>query len=79
MLSDSDEGSKTIDAYGVRNKEAAGTRVAGIPHPVTFIIDQKGVIRSKLLHDGYGKRPTSAELIKSAKELSATASKPPAK
>ena len=65
----SDQGSKTIDAYGVRNKEANGSRVEGIPHPVTFVLDQKGVIRAKLFHDGYRERHTSPELIKAAKEI----------
>lgn len=65
----SDQGSKTIDAYGVRNKEASGPRLEGIPHPVTFVLDQKGVIRAKLFHEGYRERHTSAELIKAAKEI----------
>ena len=64
----SDEGSKTIDAYGIRNQEAAG-RFAGIPHPTTFVVDDKGVIRAKLFHEGYKERHTSEELIKSVKQI----------
>ena len=58
----SDTGSKVIDAYGIRNKEATG-RADGIPHPVVFILDRKGVIRVKLMRDGYRERPESAEII----------------
>lgn len=64
----SDEGSKTIDAYGVRNKEASG-RFDGIPHPTTFVIDSKGVIRAKLYREGYKERHPSAELIEAVKKL----------
>ncbi len=52
----SDVGSKTIDAYGIRNQEATG-RGMGIPHPVVFILDQQGVIRAKLMEDNYRTRP----------------------
>ena len=38
----SDEGSKTIDAYGIRNQEATG-RFAGIPHPTTFVVDDRAL------------------------------------
>lgn len=61
----SDEGSKTIDAFGIRNKEATGKGV-GVPHPAIFILDQKGVIRAKLMHEGYRTRPTSADIIAAA-------------
>ena len=65
----SDTGSKTIDAYGVRNKGAAGGRMDGIPHPVTFIVDQKGIIRDKVGRDGYRNRHPSAELIGALKKV----------
>ena len=64
----SDAGSKTIDAYGIRNAEATG-RFAGIPHPTTFVVDDKGVIRAKLFHEGYKERHTSEELIQAVKPL----------
>ncbi len=41
----SDTGSKMIDAYGIRNKEAKG-RTSGIPYPGTYIIGTDGVIRA---------------------------------
>ena len=63
-----DEGSKTIDAYGIRNREATG-QFAGIPHPTTFVIDDNGAIRAKLFHEGYKERHTSEELIKVVKQI----------
>lgn len=64
----SDTGSKVIDAYGIRNHEAKG-RGEGIPHPVVFIVDRQGVIRAKLMRDGYRERPESAEIISAVKSL----------
>ncbi len=64
----SDEESRVIDAYMIRNKEA-GSRIEGVPHPGTILIDQKGIIRAKLGHEGYRKRHEPEELIKAAKAL----------
>jgi peroxiredoxin len=63
----SDAGSKTIDAFGIRNKEAPA-RWNGIPHPGTFVIDQKGVIRAKLFLEGYRERHAVDALVKALKE-----------
>ena len=57
----SDAGSKTIDAYGIRNKEAP-ERWSGIPYPGTFIVDTNGIIRSKLFLEGYQDRHASEAL-----------------
>lgn len=64
----SDEGSRTIDAYAIRNKEAPKT-VNGIPHPTTFIVDQHGIIRAKLFHEGYRERHTSAKVVEALKKI----------
>ncbi|MEO5958701.1 MAG: peroxiredoxin family protein [Opitutaceae bacterium] len=64
----SDPGSKVIDAYGIRNKEATG-RAAGVPHPTVFILDSQGTIRAKLMRDGYRERPESAEIVLAAKSI----------
>ena len=63
----SDTGSKTIDAYGIRNKEAPA-RWSGIPHPGTFIVDQKGVIRAKLFLENYRERQPAEVVAKALKE-----------
>jgi peroxiredoxin len=59
----SDVGSRVIDAYGVRNLEAKGSRIDGVPHPATFIVDKNGVIRAKLFREGYRERHSADELI----------------
>ena len=63
----SDAGSKTIDAYGIRNKEAP-ERVSGIPYPGTFIIGTDGVIRAKLFLDGYRERHAVEALVEALKK-----------
>lgn len=66
----SDEGSKVIDAFGIRNEGvAAGSRQDGIPHPGTFIVDGQGRIRVKLFRDRYSQRHTNEELIGAAKKI----------
>ena len=62
----SDTGSKTIDAYGIRNKEATG-RTSGIPYPGTYIIGADGVIRSKLFLEGYKERASTEAIIQGLK------------
>lgn len=57
-----DVGSKTIDAFGIRNQEETGSR-AGIPHPITFIVDEKQVVRAKLPGE-VRVRHTTDELLK---------------
>lgn len=64
----SDTGSRTIDAYRVRNEEATG-RTRGIPHPTVFVLDPDGAICAKLRHDGYKTRPTSSDIIEAARAL----------
>jgi len=66
----SDEGSHTIDAYGIRNHEATG-RADGIPHPATFVLDGTGVVRAKLMHDSFTTRPQVEEFLAAAKAVEA--------
>ncbi len=68
LLSDKD--SKVIDAYKVRNQGAnSKDRLKGIPHPGTFLIDSKGILRAKLGHEGYRERHAAKALIEAAKDL----------
>ena len=62
----SDTGSKTIDAYGIRNKEATG-RTSGIPYPGTFIVGTDGVIRAKLFLKGYEERASTEAIVQALK------------
>lgn len=57
----SDPGSKTIDAYDIRNKEATG-RTEGIPYPGTFIVGTNGLIRAKLFLEGYKERAAAVAI-----------------
>ena len=60
LLSDSD--SKTIHKYGLHFKD-------GLPHPGTVLIDQSGVVRTKIFRNGYRDRHSVDELIAAAEEL----------
>jgi peroxiredoxin len=51
----SDVGNKTINAYGILNREAP-ERVKGIPYPGTFIVGTDGIIRAKFFLEGYQER-----------------------
>jgi peroxiredoxin len=66
LLSDPD--SRTIKDWKLLNAEAKG-KGAGIPHPMTYVLDQNGVIRAKLGHEGYQTRHTVPELIAATKKL----------
>jgi peroxiredoxin len=63
----SDAGSKTIDAYDIRSKEAP-PEISGFARHATFIVDQKGVIRSKIFRLSYQERPAVDLLINALKE-----------
>lgn len=54
----SDEGSRIIDTFGLRDTSyPQGHYADGVPHPTILIIDQAGVIRHKFFSDDYKKRP----------------------
>jgi peroxiredoxin len=58
----SDAGSKLIDAFDIRNKQAP-PRVQGVPRHATFVLDQQGTIRAKLYQVSYRERPAVDALI----------------
>lgn len=54
----SDEGSKTIDAWGLRDPQYKPDSFAyGVPQPAIFVLSPDGVIRAKLAEQGYKTRP----------------------
>jgi len=67
----SDFGSKTIDAYDIRYKEAP-PETSGFARHATFILDQKGVIRAKFFRLSYQERPAVDALINALKEARKT-------
>lgn len=67
LLSDKD--SKTIEAFGIRNKEAKGSRIDGVPYPGTFVIDSEGVVREKLFYEGYKARHQAKDIAKAVEKF----------
>lgn len=65
----SDEGSKLIDAFGIRNKMMAGKTygkndLTGVPHPGSYVLDKDGKILAKLFLQKYQERHSTEELVK---------------
>jgi peroxiredoxin len=66
----SDEGSKTIDAFGLRDPQyKVGSMAYGVPQPSIFIISPKGVIRAKLAEEGYKTRPPLSAVLAAIDQL----------
>ena len=60
----SDPGSAIIKRYGLLNDTVdPKSRTYGIPHPGTFILDRKGVVRSRFFEDAYQERYTAATIL----------------
>lgn len=66
FLSDPDHA--VIARYGVLNP--AGSR-RGIPHPATYVIDKKGMVRWRDIQTDYKVRPTNAAVLAAVKSLPA--------
>ena len=58
----SDEGSETIRAYGIHNRD-------GLPHPGTYLLNQDGIVQAVLFLDGYRDRHQNDELVEAAKKI----------
>jgi len=56
FLSDRDH--KVIDRYGLLNPSGRGW-----PHPTTYVIDRKGVVRWKFTEVDYKIRPTNEQIL----------------
>ncbi len=68
-----DPGSKTIDAWGLRDPQYAADSFAyGVPKPAIFVIDRGGIIRAKLAEDGNKTRPTVAAILDAAGNVMGT-------
>ena len=60
----SDAGSAIIKQYGLLNATVdPKSRTYGIPHPGTFIVDHRGVVRSRFFEDAYQERYTAATIL----------------
>ncbi|MGE3333490.1 MAG: peroxiredoxin family protein [Rhodospirillaceae bacterium] len=66
----SDEGSKMIDAFKIRDPQYPATsRAYGVPKPAIFVVDKGGIVRAKLAEEGYKTRPPSAAIISAIDSL----------
>lgn len=60
----SDAGSATIRAFGIFNDSIPSSNpFHGIPHPVTFLTDPKGVVQHKYFEEDYRERQTLAAIL----------------
>lgn len=69
----SDQGSKTISAWGILNREATG-RSVGIPYPGTYILDADGLIVSRNFELAYQERDSATSIIAALQNSSRPAS-----
>jgi peroxiredoxin len=62
LLSDPEH--MVIDRYGLLNPNSRG-----LPHPATYVIDKKGVVRWKFVEVDYTRRPDNEEVLKALKSI----------
>ncbi|MEM1132690.1 MAG: peroxiredoxin family protein [Pseudomonadota bacterium] len=62
----SDEGSKLIDAFNIRDPQYADpeSRAYGVPYASIFVLDPEGVVLAKSVSADYKVRPTNDEVKK---------------
>ncbi len=67
----SDDGSRIIDAFGLRNdsRYKEGDRAWGVPYPMLIVTDSEGTILAKLSKEGYRDRPEPAVLVETLEGL----------
>lgn len=66
----SDEGSKIIDTFGIRNTEyPEGTFAHGVPHPLIAIYGADGVLKSKLYESSYRDRPANEAILEAVESI----------
>ena len=67
----SDPGSKTIDAYRLRDPQyKEGSFAYGVPMPAIFVISPKGVTQAKLAEEGYKTRPSVQSILDAVDKIS---------
>lgn len=60
----SDHGHRVIDRYGLLNPSGRG-----LPHPATYVIDKRGIVRWKFVETDYRIRPTNEQVLEALREL----------
>ena len=66
LLSDSEH--TVTDRYGLRNPKAVA-KGWYVPHPTTYVLDAKGVVRWKFTEKNYAVRPTNEQILAELKKL----------
>ena len=59
-----DTNHKVIDRYGLLNPDSKGW-----PHPTTYVIDSKGVVRWKFTETNYTVRPSNKQILQEVRKL----------
>jgi len=66
----SDPKSEIIDRYNLRDPQyPPGSRAYGVPRPIIFLLDPKGVIKAKLFEESFKNRPPVSAVISKLDEL----------
>ncbi len=60
----SDPGHRVIDRYGLLNPDGRGW-----PHPATFIIDRRGIVRWKFVETDYRIRASNEQILDALRDL----------
>jgi peroxiredoxin len=68
----SDPKSEVIDRYGLRDPQyKPGSKAYGVPRPIIFILDRKGVIKAKLYEETYKTRPPLGVVLETLDKVKA--------
>ncbi|GAA0469986.1 hypothetical protein GCM10009096_08630 [Parasphingorhabdus litoris] len=59
----SDEGSKAIDAFDIRDPQYTEGKAVGVPYASVIVVDQEGTITAKSVSGDFKKRPTNDQLL----------------
>ncbi len=59
-----DKNHKVIDRYGLLNPEGHGW-----PHPATYVIDKRGVVRWRFVEVDYTKQPSKAQILEALRSV----------
>lgn len=64
----SDENHQVIDRYGLLN-ESAARQNRFLPHPTTYVVDARGVVRWKFTEKDYKTRATDEMILRELEKL----------
>ena len=59
-----DKNHKVINRYGILNPQGNGW-----PHPATYVIDQRGIVRWKFIETDYKIRPTNNQILTALRQI----------